>query len=184
MVGEPAVLLRLVRLSPSGPAGPSSPAAGSAGQRQPLASSLSSSVLARQRGDSDGEPVPRDEQRGRCWWTHDLAEEAWASVKALRATRRSISSCEPPRRVRRLWEAAGLVDPGLHQPRLVQVVPQGSCKVLRQAVDLRRCWRREAVIRRGISTVTSSDPPPGRSDLCRRRVLTIQVECTAVAQEA
>jgi len=42
---------------------------------------------------------------------------------------------------------------------------QGSCKVLRQAVDLRRCWRREAVIRRGISTVTSSDPPPGRSDL-------------------
>jgi hypothetical protein len=27
-------------------------------------------------------------------------------------------------------------------------------------------------------------PPPGRSDLGRSRVLTIQVECTAVAQEA
>jgi RNA-directed DNA polymerase len=61
---------------------------------------------------------------------------------------------------------------------------QGSCKVLRQAVDLLGCRRREATIRCRLRAVASRDRPPSRSDLGRSRVLTIQVECTAVAQEA
>ena len=61
---------------------------------------------------------------------------------------------------------------------------QGPCKVARQPLDLRFFRRREAVIRCRIWAVASIDRPPGRSDLGRSRVLTIQVECTAVAQEA
>jgi hypothetical protein len=61
---------------------------------------------------------------------------------------------------------------------------QGSCKVVRQAVDLRGCSCAGAAIRARIRAAVSTDRPLGRSDLGRGRVLTMQVEGTAVAQEA
>jgi hypothetical protein len=61
---------------------------------------------------------------------------------------------------------------------------QGSCKVVRQAVDLRECWRGWAATPQQKLAVASTDRPPGRSDLGRSRVLTMQVEGAAVAQEA
>src|SRR5437764_4837118 len=61
---------------------------------------------------------------------------------------------------------------------------QGSCKVVKQAVDLLGCWRRGAAIWCRIWAVASPDRPPDRSDLGRRRVLTMQVEGTAVVQVA
>jgi IS30 family transposase len=66
----------------------------------------------------------------------------------------------------------------------VAITSQGSCKVVRRAVDLRGCSRTGAAIRRRIWAVASMGRPPDRSDLDRRRVLTMQVECRAVAQWA
>ncbi len=51
-------------------------------------------------------------------------------------------------------------------------------------VDLCGCWRKEGAIRCRTWAVASTDRPPDLPDLGRSRVLTMQVERTAVAQEA
>src|SRR3954464_6532280 len=87
-----------------------------------------------------------------------------------------VASAKNPRKWPQLFDfRATYVDP---------VRPQGSCKVVRQTVDMRKCWRREAATRCRSWAVASTDRPPGRSDLGRSRVLILQVKGEAVAQEA
>jgi hypothetical protein len=62
--------------------------------------------------------------------------------------------------------------------------PQGSCKVVRQALDLLGCRRRETAIWCRLRAVASKERPPSRSDLDSSQVLTMQVKGTAAAQEA
>jgi hypothetical protein len=72
----------------------------------------------------------------------------------------------------------------LNDPTAWTSGPQGSCKVVRQAVDLLGCRRREAAIRWRLQAVASRDRPPSRSDLEASQVLTEQVKGTGAAQEA
>ena len=65
-----------------------------------------------------------------------------------------------------------------------QLRRQGSCKVVRQAIDLHGCGRREVGSGAELRAVASRDRPPSRSDLGASRVLTTQVKGTAAAQEA